>query len=442
MKRVKVAFHTLGCKVNSYETEAVKTMFEAASFDVVQENELSDVTIINTCTVTNQSAAKSRKIIRQAIKRNPDAIIAVMGCYTQLEPEQVKAISGVDIIIGTSKRDHLLSYVQTVIKDRQPMLEVEDVTKYKTFDRLSLTHYKDQTRAYLKIQDGCNQYCTYCIIPFARGPMRSRAKQEVLEEARMLIQNGYQEIILTGIHTGGYGSDLIDTSFTDLCEALSQLKGLKRLRISSIEMNQITPRLLELIQYNPIFVPHLHIPIQSGANVVLKAMKRHYTTQEFEAKIQSIRTHIPNIAITTDVMVGFPGETDADFEETVETLTRIGFSEMHIFPYSKRQGTMASNMQPQVLKPIKTLRVQRLLELNRTLAFQYAKSLKNTFQTVLFEQCDGVVCQGHTEYYLTVKVNTESDLSNTLHPVKLTTIDYPEIEATLVGKSQSPGRLS
>ncbi len=429
---LKVAFHTLGCKVNSYETEAVKTMFENAGFNVTSGDFFSDVTIINTCTVTNQSAAKSRKIIRQAIKRNPDAVIAVMGCYAQIEPNQVQAIDGVDIVIGTTQRQHLLTYVQKVINDRKPMLHVHDVTKYKYFDLLSVTHFKEHTRAYLKIQDGCDQFCAYCIIPYARGPMRSRPKQNVLEEAFNLIQNGYQEIILTGIHTGGYGRDLSDYTFTDLCRDISQLNGLKRLRISSIEINQITPELLSLMTTSDVIVPHLHIPIQSGSNAVLKRMKRDYTVSEFESKIKDIRYHMPTISLTTDIMVGFPGETESEFEETIQTLHRIHFFEMHIFPYSKRQGTLAATAKEQVLKPIKTLRVHQLMTLNRQFALAYIESLKNCEQTVLFEHCDGTSCQGYTQNYVQVKVTTDQNLENTMHTVRIDTVDYPQSQATII----------
>ncbi len=431
---LKVAFHTLGCKVNSYETEAVKTMFENAGFDVVLTDDFSDVTIINTCTVTNQSAAKSRKIIRQAIKRNPDAIIAVMGCYAQIEPNQVSAIEGVDIVIGTTKREQLLSYVQAALNDRKPMLYVNDVTLYKQFDRLSVTHFKDHTRAYLKIQDGCDQFCTYCIIPYARGPMRSRPKEDFINEANNLIQSGYQEIILTGIHTGGYGKDLSDYTFTDLCRDISQLEGLKRLRISSIEINQITKELLSMMATSDVIVPHLHIPIQSGSNTVLKRMKRDYTVSEFESKIADIRSQIPAIALTTDIMVGFPGETDAEFEETLQTLHRIRFFEMHIFPYSKRQGTIAATAEMQVLKPIKTLRVHQLMALNRIFALTNIESLKNSEQIVLFEHCDGTHCQGHTQHYIQVKVDTDLALENTMHPVRIDDVDYPQSHAIIIKK--------
>jgi len=429
---MNVAFYTLGCKVNTYESEALQNMFVEEGFKVVDFNTFADVYIINTCTVTNQSDAKSRKTIRQAVKRNPDAIVAVMGCYSQVDSETVAAIDGVDIVIGTTHRAQLLDYVKRFMRERKKILEVNDITRYKTFDQLNVTSFAENTRAFLKIQDGCNQYCSYCIIPFARGPIRSRDPRSVLEEARLLVNKGYQEIVLTGIHTGGYGTDLENFSFYDLLKALSEIKGLKRLRISSIEINQLTDEILTLMHEHPIFVKHLHVPLQSGSDAILRKMKRRYTLAEYEAKIASFRKALPGVAITTDIIVGYPEETDEDFEAIKATINRVKFSEMHVFPYSKRSGTKAAQIKDQVHGTIKSMRVNELMAMNETLANAYIESIKDETQSVLFERCDGNYCKGHTSNYVMVKVKTDEQLENQIHAVKILSAAYPESEAVFV----------
>ena len=429
---MKVAFNTLGCKVNTYETEALERLFKERSFDVVNYKEIADVYVINTCTVTNTADSKSRKAIRQAIKRNPDAIVAVIGCYSQVASEEVAAIEGVDIIMGTSERERLIERVEMFIRDRKQILDVKDMSRYKQFDALNVTSFSENTRAFIKIQDGCNQYCSFCIIPYARGPVRSRPKDEILDEAKTLIDHGYKEIVLTGIHTGGYGSDLKDTSLYDLLHAFTKLSGLKRLRISSIEINQLSDEILRLMSEHSLFARHLHIPLQSGSERVLKDMRRRYTLDEFEEKLKTIRELMPDIAITTDVIVGYPGETDKDFVEIKETLKRFMFSELHVFPYSKRSGTKAAMMKEQVHGTVKSLRVNELLKLNETLANAFIESIKEHPETVLFERCNGEYCTGHTSRYITVKVKTEADLVNAMHRIKVTSVNYPESIAKLI----------
>ncbi len=424
-----VAFYTLGCKVNTYETEALQTLFVNDGFTVVDYKAQADVYVINTCTVTNQSDVKSRKAIRQAVKRNPEAVVAVMGCYSQVESDVVAQIDGVDIIMGTSERERVLPLVKQVLRDRAQILAVNDMSRYKTFDKLNVTSFSENTRAFIKIQDGCNQYCSYCIIPFARGPIRSRQKADVLNEAKALVKSGYQEIVLTGIHTGGYGTDLADTSFYDLLTALSDIKNLKRIRISSIEINQLTEDIITLIKTNDVFARHLHIPIQSGTDTILKKMRRHYNLADYEAKIASIRDAIPGIAITTDIIVGYPEETDEDFEKIKATVKRIGFSELHVFPYSKRSGTKAARVKDHVHGTTKSMRVNALISLNETLANQYITAQKDTIQSVLFERCDGEYCYGHTSTYIVVKVPTTKSLVNTIHDVLITEAHYPESTA-------------
>ncbi len=421
-----IAFYTLGCKVNTYETEALQTLFKQDGFDVVDAKAFADVYVINTCTVTNTSDVKSRKAIRRAIKQNTDAVVAVIGCYSQVESEVVAAIDGVDIVMGTSQREQLLTLVKQYLRDRRQILAVNDITRYKTFDRLNVTSFSENTRAFIKIQDGCNQYCSYCIIPFARGPIRSRPLENIVQEAQAMINKGYKEIVLTGIHTGGYGSDLENTSFYDLLSALNALDNLKRLRISSVEINQLTDEILTLMQSSATFARHLHIPLQSGSNDILRKMKRRYTLDEYESKINHIRALMPDIAITTDIIVGYPEETDVDFETIQRTVERIQFSELHVFPYSKRSGTKAAQVKDQVHGTIKSMRVNTLIQTNEQLANAFIDQSKSLTQSVLFERCDGEYCYGHTSHYLYIKVKTREALENTLHDVKIIEASYPQ----------------
>lgn len=407
---MKIAFYTLGCKVNTYETESTWQRFADHGFERVKPSEFADVYVINTCTVTNSGDAKSRKAIRRLIRRNPDAVIAVMGCYSQVDPDAVAAIDGVDIIIGTKHRDQLVQNVQQVLRDRQKILDVTDVSRYRQFDETHVTNFTENTRAFLKIQDGCNNFCSYCIIPFARGPVRSRDRDSVLAEAAALIANGYHEIVLTGIHTGGYGQDFDDYSLSDLLRELVELPGLKRVRLSSIELNEVTDELLDLMAANPIVARHLHIPLQSGSDEILQAMRRKYDKQAYRDRLASIRAHIPGIAITTDVIVGFPGETDEHFEEMVDFIKELAFSELHVFPYSKRSGTKAAAMKPQINGIVKSYRVNQLLALNEELAMTFIRA-QDTLD-VLFETSDDKFTYGHSSTYVYAKVPKDESLHN------------------------------
>ncbi len=429
---MKVAFSTLGCKVNSYETAALEMMFTAEGFRVVDAKDPADVYVINTCTVTNTADAKSRKAIRRAVRQNPEAVVAVIGCYSQLESETVAAIAGVDIIMGTSERAKLLANVKRFLRERTPLNDVKDFAALSSFDPLHVTRFSDNTRAFLKIQDGCNQYCSFCIIPYARGPVRSRPLNDVLKEAKALIAEGYQEIVLSGIHTGGYGTDLEGTSFADLLNAVSSLDGLTRLRISSVEINQLTDEILDLIATRKVFARHLHVPVQSGSDSVLKRMRRRYTIDAFAARLTAVRKRIPDVAITTDVIVGFPGETDDEFAETKATLERLAFAELHVFPYSKRSGTKAAAATDHVHGTVKSWRAGELASLSERLAKRFIASLADDVHQVLFERCNGASCEGHTSHYLRVHVASNQNLENTVHPVKLTTIDYPQSLADFV----------
>ncbi|QMS85914.1 tRNA (N(6)-L-threonylcarbamoyladenosine(37)-C(2))-methylthiotransferase MtaB [Candidatus Xianfuyuplasma coldseepsis] len=422
---MNIAFHTLGCKVNTYETESVWTLFEQAGYTRVKPSEYADVYVINTCTVTNQGDAKSRKVIRQLIKKNPEAIIAVMGCYAQIDPDTIRAIDGVDIIIGTKQRERLVMLVEEYRRKRQQIEEVTDVSRYRVFDETHVTHFTENTRAFLKIQDGCNNFCSYCIIPFARGPVRSRDPKSVLQEAADLVRNGYQEIVLTGIHTGGYGTDLENYSLYQLLQDLIHIEGLNRLRISSIEINELTDDIISLIARSKQFANHLHIPLQSGSDAILQAMRRKYTTAQFQQRIQEIRQKIPNIAITTDVIVGFPGETDDHFLEMKECIKTMAFSELHVFPYSKRNGTKAALLSNQINGVVKSIRVNELLQLNEELATNYIAQQEEL--SVLFETSDDQYTYGHSDTYIYVKTPRNTTLHNQIVTCTVVTKNYKDV---------------
>ena len=419
---MRVAFYTLGCKVNTYETESLAELFLNEGYKKVSHKEYADVYVINTCSVTNSGDSKSRKVIRQLIKRNPEAVIAVMGCYSQLSADEVFSIDGVDIVIGTIHREQLIGLVKGVLNDRQRINNVQDVSRYREFDEVKVTNFAESTRAFLKIQDGCNNFCSYCIIPFARGPVRSRNSKSVIDEAKELVSNGYQEIVLTGIHTGGYGSDLEDYSLFDLLSELSLITDLNRIRISSIEINELTDDILQLIASNQKFAKHLHIPLQSGSDDVLIRMRRKYNKQDFMDKIKHIRSLIPDIAITTDVIVGFPGETDEMFNEMYEFIKKIEFSEMHVFPYSMRSGTKAADMKNQINGIVKSFRVNELINLSGLLASRYIEKFDKL--SVIFETSDKDFTYGHSENYVYVKTLRDESLHNTMVDVKLITHTY------------------
>ena len=389
-----IAFHTLGCKVNTYESNAMLKIFNEAGYQEVDFKEIADVYVINTCTVTNTGDSKSRQMIRKAIRKNPQATVCVVGCYSQIAPEEIEQIEGVGVVLGTQHRKDIVKYVDEYLKTGKPVIKVDNVMNLKKFEDLNIDRFKN-TRAFLKIQDGCNNFCTYCIIPYARGRVRSRDKDSVLNQAKTLVANGYVEIVLTGIHTAGYGEDLDNYSFYDLLVDLVKIDGLKRLRISSIETSQISDEIINLIGSNDIIVDHLHIPLQSGCDATLKRMNRKYTTSQYLEKINKIRNYLPNIAFTTDVIVGFPGESDEEFEETYNFIKEVNYSELHVFPYSPRRNTPAAKMKDQVDDKIKHERVNRLLELSKELNRDFAlKQIGKTLK-VLFEKRDGDYLVGH-----------------------------------------------
>lgn len=433
-----VAFHTLGCKVNHYETEAIWQLFKDEGYERKDFDHQSDVYVINTCTVTNTGDKKSRQVIRRAIRQNPDAVICVTGCYAQTSPAEIMAIPGVDIVVGTQDRMNLLSYIEQYKKERQPINAVKNIMKNRVYEELDVPYFTDRTRASLKIQEGCNNFCTFCIIPWARGLMRSRDPQEVVRQAQQLVDAGYLEIVLTGIHTGGYGQDLKDYNLAQLLRDLeANVKGLKRLRISSIEASQLTDEVIEVLRDSKIVVNHLHIPIQSGSDTVLKRMRRKYTMEFFGERLDRLREVLPDLAITSDVIVGFPGETEEEFMETYNFIAKHKFAELHIFPYSKRTGTPAARMEDQIDEEIKNERVHRLLTLNDQLAKEYASRFEDQVLEVIPEEVvqegeDTGLLTGYTANYMKVVFEGSEDMIGKLVKVKIEKAYYPHSYAQFV----------
>lgn len=433
-----VAFHTLGCKVNHYETEAIWQLFKQEGYDRVDFESISDVYIINTCTVTNTGDKKSRQVIRRAVRKNPDAVICVTGCYAQTSPAEIMAIPGVDIVVGTQDRVKMLEYIEQYKQERQPINGVRNIMKNRVYEELDVPAFTDRTRASLKIQEGCNNFCTFCIIPWARGLMRSRDPKEVIRQAQQLVDAGYQEIVLTGIHTGGYGEDLKDYNLAMLLKDLEEeVKGLKRLRISSIEASQITDEVIQVINDSNVIVRHLHIPIQSGSNTVLKRMRRKYTMEFFGERLDRLKEALPGLAVTSDVIVGFPGETEEEFMETYNFIKEHKFSELHVFPYSKRTGTPAARMEDQVDEEVKNDRVHLLITLSDQLAKEYASHFENEVLEVIpedrFKQdTESGLLEGYTDNYLKVVFPGNEDMIGKIVKVKISKAGYPYNEGQFV----------
>ena len=437
-KMSTVAFHTLGCKVNHYETEAIWQLFKQEGYERVDFETTADVYVINTCTVTNTGDKKSRQVIRRAVRKNPDAVICVTGCYAQTSPAEIMAIPGVDIVVGTQDRIKMLDYIEQYKKEREPINGVRNIMKNRVYEELDVPSFTDRTRASLKIQEGCNNFCTFCIIPWARGLMRSRDPQEVIRQAQQLVDAGYKEIVLTGIHTGGYGEDMKNYNLAMLLSDLErEVRGLKRLRISSIEASQITDEVIEVIKESKIIVRHLHIPLQSGSNSVLKRMRRKYTMEFFGDRLERLREVLPGLAVTSDVIVGFPGETEEEFIETYNFIKEHKFSELHVFPYSKRTGTPAARMEDQVDEDVKNDRVHRLISLSDQLAKEYASQFEGEVLEVIPEEHhqegkQAGLYEGYTDNYLKVVLPGNDELIGKLVKVKIVKAGYPYNEGQFV----------
>ncbi len=429
-----VAFHTLGCKVNHYETEAIWQLFKENDYERVEFETNADVFIINTCTVTNTGDKKSRQVIRRAIRKNPDAVVCVTGCYAQTSPAEIMAIPGVDIVVGTQDRHKLISYIEDYKTSRQPINGVGNIMKNRKYEELEVPYFTDRTRASLKIQEGCNNFCTFCIIPWARGLMRSRDPKQVVSQATTLVNSGYKEIVLTGIHTGGYGEDLKDYNLAQLLRDLEEVENLERIRISSIEASQLTDEVIDVIDKSTKVVRHLHIPLQSGSDSVLKRMRRKYTMAHFSERLQKLHKALPGLAVTSDVIVGFPGETEEEFQETYDFIVKHQFSELHVFPYSMRTGTPAARMTDQVDEEVKNDRVHRLIELSNQLAKDYASKFDQTVLEVIPEEKgskDGKLV-GYADNYMKIELDGDESLIGELVKVKVIESGYPINKGKLV----------
>ena len=417
-----VGILTLGCKVNTYESEFVINELKKAGYEIKDFDDVCDVYIINTCTVTNSSDNKSKKMIRQAIKRNSHACVVAMGCFIAANPDYHE--DGLDITIGNKDKSKIVELLDQYFKNKEE-LQLQYTGRLKEFEDMYINNFPGRTRAFVKIQDGCDNFCSYCIIPFVRGKCRSKDEDKVVEEITDLVNNGYKEVVLTGIHTGSYGVDL-DTSFAHLLNRLVNINGLERLRISSIETTELNEEVLDVLRNSNVLVNHLHIPIQAGSNEILKAMNRKYDLDYFFKKIEEIRSIRPEISISTDVIVGFPGESEELFQTTIDNCRKLEFSKLHVFPYSERRGTASSRMDNKLDNSIKKDRARRLIEVSHELETNYMSKYIGKEIEVLVEEYKDGYSYGHTGNYLYAKINRELP-HNEIIKVKVKEISYPYV---------------
>ncbi len=431
---MKVAFHTLGCKVNSYETQAILEQFKDLSFEVVDFNSFADVYVVNTCSVTKEASRKSRQILHRSKKINPKALTVALGCYAQEDKEGLMKDLKVDVVIGNNEKSKTLEIVMDLIhKNQDKNLKfkatlVEDLTNCREYEEQKITNQGEHVRAYVKIQDGCNRFCSYCIIPYLRGRSRSRKKEDILAEVKNLAENGYKEIVLTGIDLSMYGLDLeekknADIAIVELCEEIDKIDGIERIRFGSLEVSLITEEFVQRISKLESICPHFHLSLQSGADSVLKRMNRKYSTQEYKKRVDLLRKYFDNPAITTDIIVGFPEESEEEFNESVNFAKEIGFAGIHVFPYSRRKGTKADKMKGQLSKSQKAKRVATLLEVEKELEKEYIKSFTGKTLSVLVEEEilteEGKIQIGFTPNYIKVQLKSEESLINQIVPITL-----------------------
>lgn len=401
-----VAFTTLGCRVNQYDTDAMRGLFIQSGYTPVDFDEKADIYVINTCSVTNMGERKSRQLIRKAKRTNEDAYIIVMGCYAQLAPEAIATIDGVNLVIGTNNRHRVVELVEQLESTEKQISIVRNIMEQATFEEMPLYGNEiDKARAFMKIQEGCNNYCTFCIIPYTRGKLKSRRVEDIVKEAKRLVEHGYHEIVLTGIHLGNYGIELLEKpNLAHVVKALLEIPGLERIRLGSIESVEVSEELVDLMAKDPRFCTHLHLPLQAGSDHILKLMNRHYNLQEFKDLIARLRSRIPGLAITTDIIAGFPGETDEDFEETMRTVEEIGFTHIHAFPYSKREGTPAATMEDQVPEAVKKTRVALLNSLGQKGLQKFAEQMIGKPAEILIEREEDGYYLGFTNEYIHGKI--------------------------------------
>ena len=445
------AFYTLGCKVNQYETDAMNELFDSAGYRIVDFSEPADVYVINTCTVTNMADRKSRQILHRAKKKNPGSVIVAAGCYVQAAGEELLQDGMIDLIVGNNQKKDIVQIVEAYMREKAGKQETDvssvsnsyliDINQPQEYECLSISHMSEHTRAYIKIQDGCNQFCSYCIIPFARGRVRSRSLEDILDEVRRLAKNHYKEIVLTGIHISSYGFDFDGENYNsnaanghhllDLIRHIAQIPGIERIRLGSLEPRIITDGFAEAISKIPQVCPHFHLSLQSGCNETLKRMNRHYTAEDYREGCRILRKWYDQPAITTDVIVGFPGETEEEFEECRSFLEEIGFAQMHIFKYSKRKGTKAAEMKQQISEAVKTERSNVLLALDEKLQEKYKAMWRNRPMEVLLEEEIEIhgkkYMTGHSREYIRVAVPAEDGGANDMISVCATDDKYEEM---------------
>lgn len=435
---MKVAFATLGCRVNQYESEAMAEKFIREGYEVVEYTEVAEVYVINTCTVTNMGDKKSRQIIGRARRLNPKAVIAVVGCYSQIAPNEVSNIEGVDVVLGTRNKGDIVYWVNRAREERTQFVNVNEVLKNSVFEDLNIEEYQDKTRAFLKIQDGCNRFCSYCLIPYARGAVCSKEPAKVLDEVKKLANHGFKEIILSGIHTASYGLDLKDkVTLVDLLEEIEKVNGIERVRIGSIDPTFFTEDVVKRIVNLKKLCAHFHLSLQSGCDETLKRMNRRYTTKDYEEIVNLLRNNFKDVSITTDIIVGFPGETEGEFNVTYEFLKSIKLSKMHIFKFSPRKGTKAATMENQVDGNIKEERSNKLIELNNALEKEFmdrflGKTLKILYEKETFENSGEY--EGYTENYLRVVTKgNDNNIIGEILDAKVICIDKDQLIGEFVG---------
>lgn len=410
---MKVAFSTLGCRVNAYETESLVELFKIEGYEIVEFNTVADVYVINTCTVTNMGDKKSRQMVHRAHRLNEEAIIAVVGCYSQIKPEEVSNIPGVNIVLGTRNKKDIIKNINKFKEDKINNIELIDVLRDKVFEDLKVTNYDNRTRAFMKIQDGCNNFCSYCLIPYARGASVSKPLQNIIDEVIKLSSNGFKEIILSGIDISSYGKDLgEDINLISVLQEIDKIDGIERIRIGSIGPEFFTEEVISNIKYINKICPHFHISLQSGSNETLSRMNRHYKVEEFEEKVNKLRIVFPNLSITTDIIVGFPGETEEEFKTTFEFLKKMKLSKMHIFKYSPREGTRASKFKETISSENKEIRSKALIELSDKLENEFIDSNIGMYYNVLYENISEEYSIGFTPNYIKVMTPSEAKLED------------------------------
>lgn len=428
---MRVAFATLGCRVNQYESEAMIEKFLKEGYSLVDFEAFAEVYVINTCTVTNMGDKKSRQMISRARRLNPLAVIAVVGCYSQIAPDEVSKLEGVDVVLGTRNKGDIVYWVNRFKEEKINVIKVDEVLKNTTFEDLNIDEYQDKTRAFLKIQDGCNRFCSYCMIPFARGAVCSKEPSKIIEEVKELAAHGFKEIILSGIHTASYGVDLKESiTLVDILEVVDKIPGIERIRIGSIDPTFFTEGVVDRIVLLKKLCPHFHLSLQSGCEETLKRMNRRYTPKEYSEIVNVLRKNIKDVSITTDIIVGFPGETEEEFQSTYKFLSDIKLSKMHVFKYSPREGTKAAQMKCQLDGIVKDIRSSKVMSLNNNLEIEFMEKLIGTNAQVLFEEKvknTENIFSGYTANFIKVFAKSKNDISGKLLEVNLHRIEEDHI---------------